>query len=280
MLSVPDLPDETRTILVQFIKDRFLSSGCEGAVIGISGGLDSALVYRLSCEALGTDKVHPVFLPNGDLSAPDREFAIMVAGERLREIDISALVDAYPLETEGVVRANLQARLRMTVLYTLANMNSFLVLGTSNKTELMLGYFTKHGDGASDICPLGDVFKTQARDLAREIGVPSPIIDRVPTAGLIVGQTDEGDLGLPYPVLDRIILGYLRFWEPERVAGSIDASVSSRDEIQRSGFEPPITPVHVRRVYSMIESARHKRDPLIVPKVQGSTVGIDLRERW
>lgn len=279
MMAVPRLRPETGTIISEFIRERFASSGCRGCVLGLSGGLDSALVLKLSSIALGSDRVLPVFLPYGELSSPDRDLASMSArdaGCDLREHDISPLIEAFPFELGRSANANLQARMRMAVLYAIANEEDLLVLGTSNKTEIMLGYFTKHGDGGSDICPIGDLYKTQVRALASELGVPRPLIDRVPTAGLIPGQTDEGDIGLPYPLIDRVVIGYLTGYAPRKVFDMMEGEL----EDDASGGPGGLTLDSVERIFSMIEGSRHKRDPLIIPKVGAWTVGIDLRERW
>ncbi len=281
-IAVPDAPAETGTIVSHFLRDRLDTSCCKGFVLGISGGLDSALVLRLAVGSVGPGKVHPVFLPNGPLSTPDREFALRAAdntGCDLREIDIAPLLNAFPVRKAGIVDANLQARLRMVVLYSIANRDGLLVLGTSNKTELMLGYFTKFGDGGSDLCPIGDLLKTQVRSFAKKSGVPRMIIERPPTSGLLKGQTDEGEMRMPYPVLDRIIIGYLRGYDPLRILEGIDIAVCSKEEISRSGIDR-LTENDVRRIVEMIDRSRHKRDPLIIPKIGSDTIGIDLRERW
>jgi NAD+ synthase len=281
-ISVPDAPAETGNIVSHFLRDRLDTSGCKGFVLGLSGGLDSALVLRLAVDPVGPGKVHPVFLPNGPLSSPDRQFAMMAAdvtGCELKEIDIAPLFNAFPVRKAGIVDANLQARLRMSVLYSIANRDGLLVLGTSNKTELMLGYFTKFGDGGSDLCPIGDLLKTQVRSLASKVGVPREIIDRPPTAGLVKGQTDEGEIRMPYPVLDRIIIGYLRGYDPLKILEGIDITVCSKEELSRSGIDR-LTENDVRRIVEMIDGSRHKRDPLIIPKIGSDTIGIDLRERW
>lgn len=282
MISVPDPPPETGKIISQFLRGRLEESGCEGFVIGLSGGLDSALVLHLASLSVGRERVHPIFLPNGSLSSSDRPFAESAAdsaGCDLVEIDIAQMLASAPVRGKGAVDSNLQARIRMLVLYSIANRDHHLVLGTSNKSELMLGYFTKYGDGGSDLCPIGDLLKTQARALARSIEVPLPIIDRPPTAGLVAGQTDEGDLGMPYPILDRIIIGYLRGYPPERVLELIDISLCTEEEMTRSGLRS-LNIGDVERIYSSISRARHKRDPLIIPKIGPDTIGVDLRERW
>ncbi|MBN1538554.1 MAG: NAD(+) synthase, partial [Candidatus Thermoplasmatota archaeon] len=125
-----------------------------------------------------------------------------------------------------------------------------------------------------------DLYKTQVRELARELNIPPGIIERPPSAGLVKGQTDEGELGLPYPILDQILYGYLRYLNASEIAALLDYSTTSVEEMDRSGFEPPISTEGVERVISRVHLSRHKRCPLAVPKIEISTPGLDLRERW
>ncbi len=279
----PRLDEHSRTIILDFIKDRFREAGSSCAVIGLSGGLDSSLVLGLTAEAIGPENVKAIFLPYGDLGGNDRDFARMSASAfdvELQEIDITPIIEAIPLEMEGMVKGNAQARARMMVLYTLSNKYNGLVMGTSNKTELLLGYFTKYGDGGADLYPIGDLYKTQVRELSREIGVPQEIIDRPPSAGLVKGQTDEADLRLPYPVIDQVLFGYLRDMDLQEIADRIDLTTTTVDEMDRSGFEPPVTEEDVSGIISAMKVSKHKRWSLIVPKLEIATVGLDLRERW
>lgn len=280
---VPRLDPQSRTIIVQFIRERFDEAGASTAIIGLSGGLDSALVLGLTVDALGKDRVKAFFLPYGDLGTRDREFAVLasdVFGTNMEEIDITTMVDSVPFHLEGMAKGNVQARVRMTLLYAKSNLLNGLVVGTSNKTELLLGYFTKYGDGGADIYPIGDLYKTQARTLAAEIGVPGEIIEKIPSAGLVEGQTDEGELRAPYPVLDQVLFGHIRDVDPETIADSIDYTTTTVEEMDRAGFEPPITTEKVLQIIEAVKRSRHKRWSLAVPKVEMATVGIDLRERW
>ncbi len=283
MELIPGQVPHTKMIIEQFISARFSSSGADLALIGLSGGLDSALLLELMCSALGKEKVRAFFLPCGDLSMNDREFAAEAARScdiEVMEIDISPIVESVPIGTDGMIRGNLMARARMIYLYTFANKNNGLVFGTSNKTELLMGYFTKYGDGAADIYPIGDLFKTQVRELASDIGIPGSIIDRAPSAGLVHGQTDEGEMGVPYPILDQILKGYIIGLQPDLIADNIDHTSTSIDEMDRAGFEPPVEVELVTRIIETVKATRHKRHSLAIPKVDGDTIGIDLRERW
>ncbi|MGA1866324.1 MAG: NAD(+) synthase [Thermoplasmatota archaeon] len=280
---VPRSGPHSRRVIVDFIIDRFQEARAETAVIGISGGLDSSLALGLTVEALGKQRVKGYFLPYGDLGNTDRvhaRSASNVFGTELEEIDITRTVDSIPFTLEGMAKGNAQARARMTVLYAKANLKNGLVIGTSNKTEFLLGYFTKYGDGGADIYPLGDLYKTQVRGLAEEVGVPRPIIERPPSAGLIAGQTDEGELRIPYPIVDQVLYGYIRDLEPEEIADSIDYTTTTVEEMDRADFEPPISTDRVKEILGTVWRMRHKRSSFAIPKLEMATVGLDLRERW
>jgi NAD+ synthase len=280
---IPRLHKHSRVIIRDFISERFRDVGSSLAIIGLSGGLDSAVALYMAAEALGSSGIKAFFMPYGKLNDTDRAYsreAADGAGVELQEIDITSFVDSLPVETEGITKGNVQARSRMIVLYALANRENGLVVGTSNKTELLLGYFTKYGDGAADIYPLGDMYKTQLRALALELNVPHSIIDRPPSAGLSEGQTDEGELQLPYPILDQILYGYQRDMDPGDIADTMDYSTTTVEEMDRSGFEPPLSTGRVEDVISRVNRSRHKRLSLAVPKLDISTPGFDLRERW
>jgi NAD+ synthase len=193
----------------EFIKTSVEKAGAKGAVLGLSGGIDSAVTVFLAVRALGKDRVLALLLPEKGITPPEdivdaREVAGLL-GIRYIEMDISPILERYDeiLPSEKVreiprlVAGNLKARVRMTLLYWYANLENLLVLGTGNKTEIMLGYSTKHGDAAADILPLGGLYKKDVRALAKSLGVPRRIIEKDPTAGLWPGQTDEGD-GITY----------------------------------------------------------------------------------
>lgn len=280
---VPSLGRHTEAIVGKFIQERVNESGAEGVVIGVSGGLDSAVILQLAASTLGPERVSGLFLPFGDQGDMDEEYAWKAsknAGIKLTTLDISSMVGSIPVEMEGMTLGNAKARARMLILYANANKYDRLVIGTSNKTELLLGYFTKYGDGAADIYPIGDLFKTQVRTLARQIGVPEEIVDRPPSAGLIKGQTDEGEIGLPYPVIDQILVGYLRSLNAGEILDRLDMSIVDLDEMDRSGLDHPLELSHVLGIFDMVASTKHKRCSLAIPKVGGSTVALDFRERW
>ena len=281
MNLIPPVLDEAEVIIDHFIRDRVKASGFEGVVLGLSGGLDSSLAMALASKTLGPENVRPVFMPYRDMNG--KETAYKVADEfgcRMMVHDITETVGSIPFEMDEKELANVQARVRMLYLYSIANRDNLLVMGTSNKSELLLGYYTKYGDGASDLNPLGDLFKTQTRSLAADIGIPGSILSKPPSAGLIEGQTDEEDLELPYPIIDQILWGYLKGMDADRIAENVDNAASSEEENKRAHFEPPITGEQVQSMIQMVRANFHKRNPIPIPKVAPSTIGCDMRERW
>ncbi len=212
-------PALTRQWLVAFLRAEFANRGFARAVLGLSGGLDSAVVAALAVEAFGAESVTAVRLPHRQSSPESLAHARLVTewlGVPERTLDISAAVDGYLSALGESVDAarlgNVMARVRMTALFDLSAGLNALPLGTGNKSERLLGYFTWHGDDAPPINPLGDLYKTQVVALARHLGVPDAIIDKPPSADLIVGQTDEGDFGISYrradPVLELLLRGH------------------------------------------------------------------------
>lgn len=201
--------------IVDFISSSVKGSGTGGAVIGMSGGIDSTLTAYLTVEALGPDNVSGLLLPEkgvtNEQDIDDAMDVVKILGIDHKVIDISEVLRSFSSTIPDYDRANLiangnlKARTRMCILYYHANLMNRLVVGTGNKTELLLGYFTKYGDGGVDIEPIGSLYKTQVRNLARFMGVPSRIIDKTPTAGLWPGQTDESELGITYETADRIL---------------------------------------------------------------------------
>lgn len=210
-LSYPAIKDK----IVAFIRSKMKESGASGAVIGLSGGVDSTLTAYLAVEALGPENVLGLLLPEkGITSQKDIDDAleiVKILGIDHKIIEISPVLRSFSKTIQDFDRANniangnLKARTRMCILYYHANLMRRMVTGTGNRTELLLGYFTKYGDGGVDIEPLGGIYKTQVRGLARYMGVPDEIIDKTPTAGLWKGQTDEGELGVSYDTADKIL---------------------------------------------------------------------------
>lgn len=208
--------------LASFLKDEVaLRRGFQKGIVGLSGGVDSALTAFLAARALGKENVIGVRMPYRTSSPESMEHAQLVIdklGIPSVTVDISAAVDGYIAALDGKIdehrKGNVMARQRMTVLFDLSAKHKALPLGTSNKSERLLGYFTWHGDDAPPVNPLGDLFKSQVWDLARHVGVPEEIVSKPATADLIKGQTDEGDLGIPYRQADLILYSLIRGEDP------------------------------------------------------------------
>jgi len=196
--------------IVTWIRRQVGDARARGIVLGLSGGIDSAVVAALAKEAVGKSKVVALMLPCHS-QKQDLQDARLVAKElgiKTKLIDLSSTYDNFlKLLPRGnsLAYANLKPRLRMSILYYFANALNYLVCGTGNKSEISVGYFTKHGDGATDILPIGSLLKRQVRSLAKELKVPLPVITKPPTAGLWPGQTDESEMGISYPELDEIL---------------------------------------------------------------------------
>jgi NAD+ synthase len=199
--------EEVAQRIVRWLRAYAEGAGARGYVVGLSGGIDSATVAALCQRAVGAE-VLAAMLP---CHSPDEDKVmaqLVVDAFSLRgvTVDLSdtydTMVDALPPDLGKLASANIKPRLRMAALYSLAQCHGYLVAGTGNKSELMIGYFTKYGDGGVDVEPLGDLYKNQVRPLARALGVPQRVIERPPTAGLWEGQTDEGEMGMTYKELD------------------------------------------------------------------------------
>jgi len=198
--------------LVQFIKTSFEAARFKRAIVALSGGVDSSTSAALAVRALGRENVYPLLLPYGNLNpAGDAERVVKYLGIQkinVVTIDIQPLVDpiiALDPTMDNIRRGNVMARVRMILLYDQAKKRNALVVGTENKTEHLLGYFTRFGDEASDIEPLRNLYKTEVYELARELQLPGQIVTKAPTAGLWEGQTDEGEFGFTYKEADEIL---------------------------------------------------------------------------
>lgn len=201
---------DLRNKIATWIKDQAREARVRGVVLGLSGGIDSALVAALVKKAVGAERMLALVLPiHSEASSLKDAYAVAKRlGIKTKTIDLSRTYDNLTKilpKGNKLALANLKPRLRMLVLYYFANNLNYLVCGTGNKSELMVGYFTKHGDGATDILPIGGLFKKQVRGLAEEFDIPKHIITKPPTAGLWSGQTDEKEMGITYSELDDIL---------------------------------------------------------------------------
>ena len=262
----PKLTRDAHKIITEFISSMVRSAEAQGVVLGVSGGIDSALVAKLSVDALGEKKVLGLVLPSGKGSAQDVKDAKKVIewlGIRSMTMDIEPMVRSFtkPLEPDPRQLGNIKARSRMVILYHYAATLGHLVAGTGNKSELLVGYFTKFGDGGSDMLPIGDLYKCQVRELSQELGVPKRVIDKAPSAGLWKGQTDEMELGISYDELDPILYGIEKGLSPEEISKATGSSMKQ-----------------VLKIEAMMEATQHKRKMAHIPKVGIRTIGIDWRE--
>jgi NAD+ synthetase len=220
LLQPPSInPDVAARWLEAFLRDELIERrGIHKAVIGLSGGVDSAVTAYLCARALGPENVHAIRMPyktSSPASLADAQLVIDALGIRARTIEISDAVDGYlqfEPEADARRRGNVMARMRMVVLFDQSAKLDALPIGTGNKTERLLGYFTWHADDTPPVNPIGDLFKTQVWALARYLGVPLPLIEKAPSADLEADQTDEGDLGITYAradaILAQLLLGY------------------------------------------------------------------------
>lgn len=256
--------DLVRPVLERFIKRNVENAGMKGVVLGISGGVDSATAAGLAAAALGAENVTGLWLPYHD--AGDEGDARAVAerfGINFEEISITPLADAYldrAGEVDDVRRGNVCARARMTVLFDRSKEAKAIVMGTGNKTELLLGYFTLFGDAACSIAPLADLYKGQVYLLAEALGVPDRIIQKTPSAGLWPGQTDEGEMGISYFRVDRYLY-YL-----------VEKGEKPTKLLER-GFDADFQ----RRVVGRINRNLFKRKVPIIASVTGKTINKPLR---
>jgi NAD+ synthase len=255
-----------RTLLEKFLLDETRNAGFSRGVVGLSGGVDSAVTAFLAVGALGRENVRAVLMPHRTSSREsltDAQIVLDALGMPSETVDITPMVDPClsAMRVNDRLRAgNIMARQRMIVLYDVSARERGLVLGTSNKTEFMLGYGTLFGDMASAINPLGDLYKTQVWQLAAALGVPAGIVEKMPTADLWSGQTDEGELGFSYRDVDRLLFAMI----DER---------RSEQELAAMGFDGRF----VRRVQTMVKKSQFKRRPPVVAKVSHRTVNVDFR---
>ncbi len=253
-------------ILKAFLLNEIRKFGFSSIVLGLSGGIDSAVVCELAVRALGAENVLALMMPYASSSSDSidhAELMINKLGIRAEEISITPVVDAFFLSVpkeELLRRGNIMARTRMVFLYDVSARDGRLVAGTSNKTELLLGYGTLFGDMASAVNPIGDLYKTQIRGLARHLGIPEPLIVKSPSADLWEGQSDEADLGFSYEAVDLLLYMMLE----KRM---------DKQSILNQGIAEPF----YDRVRKMVVRNQYKRMMPVIAKVSARTPGIDFR---
>ncbi|MBI2777870.1 MAG: NAD+ synthase [Chloroflexi bacterium] len=275
------LPDElaidtdvARRVIGDFIRGQLRQAGFERAVLGLSGGIDSALVAFLVAEAIGAERLHCVRMPYRSSSAAslsDAASVVAALGCSSETVEVTAMVDGFfgtaaqagasgaeGASASALRRGNFTARMRMAVLYDRSVTWGGLVVGTGNKTESLIGYTTLFGDSACAFNPIGDLYKSQVRQLAAAMGVPEAIIRKAPSADLWPGQTDEGEAGFSYPELDRLL-----FWRIDKRR--------SPDEVVAMGFDAAL----VERVDRMVAGAEFKRQVPPIAKLGPRTAGVD-----
>jgi NAD+ synthase len=259
-------PALVEAILVKFLRSEAGKFGFTRAILGLSGGVDSAVSAALASKAFGPKNVLGAILPY-QTSHPESEGDALRVADQLgierRKIEITAMVDGYCAANrvqDRIRRGNVMARCRMIVLYDLSAEWKSLVIGTSNKTEILLGYSTQFGDSASALNPIGDLYKHQVWQLARHLDLPSSVIQKAPSADLFEGQTDEAELGFTYAEVDRLLVKLVdQRW--------------SRAELLRAGFEETF----VDKVARRIALNQYKRLPPVIAKLSERTVNHDFR---
>ena len=256
-----------RRIIGEFIRGHLRQTGFERVILNLSGGLDSALVAFLVAEAIGAERLLCLLLPyrtSSPESRADAESVVAQLGCESKVLDITPIVDGYlemaltGQEVERVRRGNFAARARMAVLYDQSVPWRGLPAGTGNKTEALLGYTTIYGDNAAAFLPIGDLYKSQVRQLAADMGVPAAILEKPPTADLWPGQTDEGELGMTYADMDRLL-----YWLVDRRR--------THDQLQAMGFGA----AQIDRVEKLIAQNEFKRQTPVVAKLTTRTPGVD-----
>lgn len=257
---------KTRDMLVNFLRDEVHKIGFKKVILGLSGGIDSALVAFLAAEAFGAENVYTVMMPyktSSKESVEHAELVVKATGIHTKKVEITPMVDPYFAMNEDMSslrKGNMMARTRMNVLFDNSAKEGALVLGTSNRTEILLGYSTQFGDSASAINPIGDLYKAQVWALSEFMGVPKEVIDKKPSADLWEGQTDEQELGFSYRMADEI----LYYLTDERMRP---------EEVAALGYDENIIKSVIRRM----KTAQYKRKLPVIANVSERGMGTDFK---
>ncbi|MFX0015455.1 MAG: NAD+ synthase [Promethearchaeota archaeon] len=270
MTNIPPIEaPHTIKLIEDFIKTRVVEARAKGVIIGLSGGIDSAVVASIAVRALNPKSVYALFLPSdatpmSDLK--DVKSLCSLLNIKLKIIDIQTIINNFSEEIQEKEQqlllewANFKPRIRQAVLYFYANRLNYLVCGAGNKSELMIGYFTKFGDAAVDLLPIGDVYKTHVFQLGEYLNIPQNILKKPPSAGLWEGQTDEAEIGMSYEQLDSILYGLERFQTENEVADYLQIPIAD-----------------VKKVHSKLYQSEHKRRGPLIFKLGIRTPNIDWR---
>lgn len=264
------LDSSVKVKITRFIKDYVAKSGAQGIVLGVSGGVDSATTAALCAIAIGGDRVLGLYMPEkATYSRTDYNDVKLLAGKfqfKLKKIDLTVVLEALYKALpdfsgkDKLSQGNLKARIRMLTLYYYANHQGFIVAGSSDKSETMIGYFTKWGDAAADIAPIMDLYKSQVRQLALQIGVPKKIADKPSTPALWPNQTAEEEIGLKYEVLDLILFGLEHFMPSQTIAKQLHLPVERVAAFKKRWLQ-----------------MEHKRKMPLTAKLAYRTVNADFR---
>jgi len=251
-------PEEKYKRLVSETKEFFKKQSCHKAVIGLSGGIDSSLTAKIAVDAIGKENLTGIIMPEKTSRPESSEYAKKQGkqlGIKIIEININEFFRPFwkllEWKQNRASKTNIKPRIRMAILYNYANANNTLVLGTSNKTEIMLGYYTKYGDGATDFTPLGDLYKTEVFEISKTAKIPKKIIERKPSAELEENQTDEEDLGMSYKEVDEI----LKELEKEKKKKNSSQKEIEKELIQKFGKK-------VEKILKRIKENKHKNEPI------------------
>ena len=240
MNEIPKIDvEKTKDDIVKFVQNKVSEANADGLVVGLSGGIDSTLAAFLACEAVGKENVFGIVMPSTTTPTEDKLHGTTIAqllGINYKEIAIDSILNEFlsvtQLEENKLAIGNLKARIRMSIIYFYANSKNYLVSGTGNKSEILIGYFTKYGDGACDIEPIGDLYKTDVYQLAKYLEIPQEIIDKPPRAGLWNNQTDEDEIGMTYELLDKILYRFIeKDIDANSIADELDIEVDDVNDI-------------------------------------------------